>query len=200
MSVISVVLGSLVSILTLYADNPEQSGSSAGLLTLTQPTASTSTTGWIQGLLGATQYSRPGQGRGAFFKPEQIANKRKSNAARQGGQDDDWFAGQYVEGWAYPGNRLPSFVGSHEATGHPAAFPVGLPAFFVRLFTDVGDVVYDPFLGSGSSLLAAHQEGRVGFGMELSPGYVDVSLARFQRVTNEKPVLESTGEPHDFLA
>ena len=48
----------MASILTLYASNPEQSGSSAGLLTLTQPGASTSTTGWIQGLLGATQYSR----------------------------------------------------------------------------------------------------------------------------------------------
>lgn len=48
----------MASILTLYADNPEQSGSSAGLLTLAQPTASTSTTGWIQGTVGVNNYSR----------------------------------------------------------------------------------------------------------------------------------------------
>ena len=48
-----------MSVLTLYFDNPEQSNSSAGLLTLTQPGASTSTTGWIVGnTLGAAQYSR----------------------------------------------------------------------------------------------------------------------------------------------
>jgi hypothetical protein len=69
-----------------------------------------------------------GQGRGAFFKPEQLANKRKSNAERQGATDDKWFDGQYEDGWAYPGNRLPTFAGSHEATGHSAAYPVGLPA------------------------------------------------------------------------
>lgn len=47
-----------MSILTLYCDNPEQSGSSAGLLTLTTPGASTSTTGWIQGQVTAGNYSR----------------------------------------------------------------------------------------------------------------------------------------------
>jgi DNA modification methylase len=41
--------------------------------------------------------------------------------------------------------------------------------------------VYDPFVGSGSSLLAAEQEGRVGFGMEISPGYCDVILDRWER-------------------
>lgn len=48
----------MASILTLYCFNPEQSGSSAGLLTPTQPGASTSTTGWIQGTTAATNYSR----------------------------------------------------------------------------------------------------------------------------------------------
>ena len=66
MSVISVALGSLVSILTLFASNPEQSGSSAGLLTPTTPTASTSTTGWIVANLGPTTYSR------MSFRQEQI--------------------------------------------------------------------------------------------------------------------------------
>jgi DNA modification methylase len=107
--------------------------------------------------------------------------------------------GEFIApGLAYPGNRLPTFSGSHEATGHTAAFPVGLPAWFMRAYTDPGDVVYDPFMGSGSTLIAAQQEGRTAFGCEISTSYVDICLRRWQRVTGELPVLESTGVAHDF--
>lgn len=101
-------------------------------------------------------------------------------------------------GLAYPGNRLPTFSSSHTATGHTAAFPVGLPRFFVLAYTDAGDTVYDPFMGSGSTLLAADQEDRTAYGMEISPGYVDVTCRRFQQVTGTVPVLESTGHAHSF--
>lgn len=90
------------------------------------------------------------------------------------------------DGFAYPGNRLPSFVGTHEATGHSAAFPVGLPAWFVRAFTDAGDVVLDPFAGSGSTLLACEREGRRGFGIEISPGYCDVAVLRWEKATGHR--------------
>ncbi len=92
------------------------------------------------------------------------------------------------EGLAYPGNRLPPFMASHEATGHSAAYPVGLPEFFIRLLTDAGDVVLDPFVGSGSTILAAHNAGRFGLAMELSPGYCDIVLDRFERHTGIAPV------------
>lgn len=101
-------------------------------------------------------------------------------------------------GLAYPGNMLPTFSGSHAATGHTAAFPVGLPRFFVLAYTDAGDTVYDPFMGSGSTLLAADLEERTAYGMEISPGYVDVICRRFEQMTGTVPVLESTGQPHSF--
>ena len=101
-------------------------------------------------------------------------------------------------GLAYPGNRLPTFISSHTATGHTAAFPVGLPRFFVRAYTDAGDTVYDPFMGSGSTLLAADAEDRTAYGMEISPGYVDVICRRYQSLTGTVPVLESTGESRSF--
>lgn len=82
-------------------------------------------------------------------------------------------------GLAYPGNRLPSFANSHTATGHPAAYPIGLPAFFINLFTDPGDTVVDPFLGSGSTILAADQTGRTGYGIEISPEYCDITIHRY---------------------
>lgn len=120
----------------------------------------------------------------------------KNNAATQGSGNAE--PGLVAEGMAYPGNRLPTFAGTHEATGHTAAFPVGLPAWFMRAYTDPGDVVYDPFMGSGSTLIAAQQEGRIGYGCEISTSYTDIICRRWQRVTGELPVLESTGVAHDF--
>ena len=103
-----------------------------------------------------------------------------------------------VDDLAYPNNRLPTFAGSHEAVGHTAAFPVGLPAWFIRAYTDENDFVYDPFCGSGSTILAANQENRIAYGMEISPRYVDLICARFQQHTGIQPILESTGQPQDF--
>lgn len=122
-------------------------------------------------------------------------------ATRQGGNREFFEPHQMTgePGWAYPGNRLPSMMSTHEATGHTAAYPVGLPQFFALLFTDPGDVVYDPFVGSGSSILAAHNSTRVGYGMEVSPKYVHVACARYQRHTDEKPINLATGEPVSFL-
>jgi site-specific DNA-methyltransferase (adenine-specific) len=114
------------------------------------------------------------------------------------GQHGDMFDDRRGLGLAYPGNRLPTFAGSHEALGHGAAFPIGLPEFFVKAYTDRGDVVFDPFVGSGSTLMACENQARKGRGIDLSPGYVDVTCRRFQDVTGIIPVLEATGKPHDF--
>lgn len=134
------------------------------------------------------------QGRG--LRP----NAHKPPGAMSAAQGTNVSPGDYHgPGLAFPGNRLPTFTGTHTATGHAAAFPVGLPQFFVKAYSDAGDCVYDPFMGSGSTLLAAHLEKRVGYGMEISPAYVDVICRRFQTVTGIVPVAEATGNEHDFL-
>jgi DNA modification methylase len=79
---------------------------------------------------------------------------------------------------AFPGNRVPQFRETHTATGHTAAFPVGLPAFFVQAYSDPGDLIFDPFLGSATTIVAAEKTGRIGCGTELSPKYVAVCLER----------------------
>lgn len=84
-------------------------------------------------------------------------------------------------GMARPSNVLRIGAETNQTDNHSAPFPVHLPAWFLRAYSDEGDVLYDPFVGSGSSLLAAEQEGRVGFGMEISPGYCDVILDRWER-------------------
>ena len=65
--------------------------------------------------------------------------------------------------------------------GHPAAFPLGLPEFFIRLMTEEGDVVLDPFMGSGTTALVARGLGRRYVGVELSEDYLWASAERLAR-------------------
>ena len=104
--------------------------------------------------------------------------KGKSLVGNQGGEGEEWFAGRAVEGMAYPGNRLPP-MGVGAAVGHAAAYPVGLPAFFIKAFSDAADAIFDPFLGSGTTLIAAAKEGRACYGVEISEGYCDVIRKRW---------------------
>ena len=83
---------------------------------------------------------------------------------------------------------------------HPATFPVALVLPFVGHLADAGAIVLDPFMGSGTTMLAAHSLGRRACGMELSPGYADVACRRFEAATGIVPVLESTGEQVTFQA
>jgi DNA modification methylase len=66
--------------------------------------------------------------------------------------------------------------------------------------TNRGDIVIDPFLGSGSTLIAADKTGRVRRGVELDPLYVDVIVRRYEAATGEPVVLSETGETFEALA
>lgn len=81
-------------------------------------------------------------------------------------------------GIAYPSNVL-DLKGMARSIGHPAAFPAALPTFFVKAYSDPGDIICDPFLGSGTTLIAAEQEGRTCYGFEMSPEYCDIIRARY---------------------
>jgi DNA modification methylase len=54
--------------------------------------------------------------------------------------------------------------------------------------------VYEPFMGSGATLIAAETSGRICYGVELNPAHVDVASERWQVFTGEEPVLVETGE------
>jgi DNA modification methylase len=72
---------------------------------------------------------------------------------------------------------------------HSAAFPVALPEWFIKAYTSERGTVYEPFGGSGTTLIAAQRVNRVALAMELSPKYCDVILRRYAAETGEEPVL-----------
>lgn len=66
------------------------------------------------------------------------------------------------------------------AGGHPAAFPIELPTRCVKLFSFVGDTILDPFLGSGSTLIAASLLKRKGIGVDIDKRYCDIAVDRLR--------------------
>jgi DNA modification methylase len=63
-----------------------------------------------------------------------------------------------------------------------------------------GDIVLDPFMGSGTTILAAERVGRRGYGLEIDPRYVDVAVRRWQNFTKRDAVLARTGQTFAELA
>jgi DNA modification methylase len=76
---------------------------------------------------------------------------------------------------------------------HPTQKPIALMQRPIRNHTKRGELVYDPFLGSGTTLAAAEQTGRVCHGLELDPKYVDVVVERWQTLTGKRAVLDGDG-------
>jgi DNA modification methylase len=81
---------------------------------------------------------------------------------------------------------------------HPTAKPIALLARLLENSSRPGSLVLDPFGGSGSTLIACDYLGRTCGTAELDPTYADVICRRYQEFAGIKPVLEATGEPHDF--
>jgi DNA modification methylase len=98
------------------------------------------------------------------------------------------ISGRMKQGIARPGNVL-RIAPDSESIEHPAMYPVGLPMFVVKLTTEPGDRVFDPFMGAGTTLIAAEKAGRVCFGTELLPGYVDIIVKRWEQLTGKKAEL-----------
>ncbi|NKQ36573.1 MAG: site-specific DNA-methyltransferase [Chloroflexi bacterium] len=105
--------------------------------------------------------------------------------------------GKNISNWVgrdmvYPNNVL------HMATecynrNHSATFPVALPSWFIKLFTLPGDVVLDPFLGSGTTAVAAKQLGRRYIGIDINPEYCEIAK---KRVGHLQPVLLEKSESY----
>jgi DNA modification methylase len=110
--------------------------------------------------------------------------------------------GKNISNWVgrkmvYPNNVL------HLATecsnrSHSAAFPVELPSWFIRLFTERDDMVLDPFIGSGTTAVAAIQEGRKFIGIETENDYIELSQARISEIQIKLPAIAEETENYQI--
>ena len=77
---------------------------------------------------------------------------------------------------------------------HPTVKPVAMIADALKDVSRRGDLVLDPFLGSGSTLIAAEETGRTCIGVEMEAGYVEVAIRRWQKRTGKDAIHAETGE------
>jgi len=101
--------------------------------------------------------------------------------------------------WVYPGANRRGSSANAELGNHPTPKPVELVADALLDVTHRGEVIIDPFMGSGTSVIAAQKTGRVAYGLELDPHYVDLIIKRFETFTGTPAVHAVTGKTFDEM-
>jgi DNA modification methylase len=102
--------------------------------------------------------------------------------------------------WRYPGVNAFKTGREDELEAHPTVKPVELVADAIRDVSHRGDIVLDPFGGSGTTLIAAEKTGRIGRLIEIDPIYCDVAVRRFEKVTGKSATLRNGGETFERVS
>ncbi len=146
-------------------------------------------------------WNKDNAGMGAFYrsKHELIAVFKNGN-----GKHINNFGlgenGRYrTNVWDYAGANSVTGKTRQELANHPTPKPVSLVADALRDCSLRGSIVLDPFMGSGTTLIAAERTGRVARGIELDPIYVDLIVQRWQTLTGKSAVLQGTDKSFDEL-
>lgn len=100
---------------------------------------------------------------------KKTGGSRKNDITKQ--EFMDWTNGV----WTFNGQSKKG------AGGHPAPFPIELPRRCIKLFSFLGDTVLDPFLGSGSTLIASYLHGRNGIGVDIDEKYCNIAIQRLRQ-------------------
>jgi site-specific DNA-methyltransferase (adenine-specific) len=109
--------------------------------------------------------------KGRFDRAVPTAKRKAAGLPHESTLTNDEFLEATLDVWKLPAE-------SAKRVNHPAPFPVALPERLIQLYTFKGDVVLDPFMGSGTTLVAASRLGRRGLGFDLDPAYVELARAR----------------------
>jgi DNA modification methylase len=111
--------------------------------------------------------------KGRFQRALSIEQRRDRGLPNESTITTDDFMASTLDVWQIPSE-------SARRVGHPAPFPVELPEKLIELYTFAGDLVLDPFMGSGSTLVAASRTNRRYVGYDLDAGYVELARARVE--------------------
>jgi site-specific DNA-methyltransferase (adenine-specific) len=137
----------------------------------------------------------------------QWAEKRLKNLSETDKKRDNSRVGsgfgKNVSNWVgrdlvYPTNVLHLATESSNQN-HAATFPVALPEWFIKLFTKEGDVVLDPFVGSGTTCVAAKRLCRQYVGIDILEEFVQLAYERLEKATLNTNGKANTANNHEFL-
>jgi DNA modification methylase len=101
---------------------------------------------------------------------------------------DVWDGIKYISAGAMASKEAILKPGT-KSKAHPCQMPLALPERAIRFCSDTEMKVYEPFCGSGSTLIACQKTNRICYGMEIDPAYCDVIVARWEKYTGKKAVL-----------
>ena len=125
------------------------------------------------------------------------ALKRESGAGHQNNIQLGKFGRNRSNVWHYAGATGGAQDPDDAFDAHPTVKPIRLVMDALLDVSRPGDVVLDPFLGSGTTLLAAERTGRLCRGVEIEPAYVDLAVRRWQEMTGHRAIHAETGRPFD---
>jgi site-specific DNA-methyltransferase (adenine-specific) len=118
--------------------------------------------------------------KGRFDRALSAKERKTAGLPFESSLSSDEFMAATLDVWYIPPE-------SAKRVQHPAPFPVELPERLIRLYTYAGDLVVDPFMGSGSTLVAAAKVKRRYIGYDLDPAYVEIARARVHEVEPARP-------------
>jgi DNA modification methylase len=147
-------------------------------------------------------WNKTNSGQGSFYRSqhELIGVFRVGDGQHQNNVELGRHGRNRSNVWTYPG--VNSFGAGRDETlaMHPTVKPVALVADALLDCTSRGDLVLDPFLGSGTTMIAAEKIARRCFGLDCDPAYVDVAVRRWQAFTKADAFLEADGRTFDEIA
>jgi DNA modification methylase len=144
--------------------------------------------------------SNAGQGSLYRSQHELIFVFKNGTAPHQNNVELGRFGRSRSNVWQYAGVNTFRSGRMNELSVHPTVKPIALVADSMKDCTRRRDIVLDPFLGSGTTILAAERIGRLAYGLEIDPLYVDVAIRRWQECTGKDAVLEGSRSTFDQIS
>lgn len=147
-------------------------------------------------------WAKTNAGQGSFYRSQHefIFVYKNGDAPHQNNIELGRHGRNRSNVWTYAGVNTFRAGRLDELSVHPTVKPVALVADAMRDCSRRGEIVLDPFMGSGTTILAAEKVGRRAYGLEIDPLYVDVAVKRSQDFTKRDAILKATGQTFDEVA
>lgn len=141
-------------------------------------------------------WNKTNAGMGSLYrsKHELIFVFKKGNGAHVNNVELGRLGRNRTNVWDYPGQNVLSGTSKSKLSLHPTVKPVALVADAIRDCSNRNGIILDPFGGAGTTLIAAEKTGRKAYLIEIDPRYVDVTIARWQNLT-QKAAVRAGGDP-----